>query len=237
MDYDAMSKNKTCIWDTDIIPGEALRIAFDYNSSVNAMVIGQTPSRNDTSTLKIINSMYVKNNRKIESLCGDFCRYYEPHKESCNDVIFYYDSTAKQGGSYASEQADETRFYNIVKRVLKRNGWNVIEVCMGRPMAHNQKFEFLNGCLEGRMKPFIRFNIENNHFLTASMEMTLVKQTTKGFMKYKDAEKLKNMEYSEDGLPSQSGVTDITDAFDTLVIGVRYYGVGRLRGVTMPIIM
>lgn len=237
MDYDEMSKNKTCIWDTDIIPGEPLRIAFDYNSSVNAMVIGQTPSRNDTSILKVINSMYVKNNRKIESLCGDFCRYYEPHKGSCNDVIFYYDSTAKQGGSYASEQADETRFYNIVKRVLKRNGWNVVEVCMGRPMVHNQKFEFLNGCLEGRMKPFIRFNIENNHFLTASMEMTLVKQTTKGFMKYKDAEKLKSMEYSEDGLPSQSGVTDITDAFDTLVIGVRYYGVGRLRGVTMPIIM
>lgn len=234
-DYNEISKNKTCIFDTDIIPGEPLRISFDYNTSTNALCVGQTASRNNTSMINILNSMIVKNNRKLEALCGDFCRYYEPHKGSCNDVIFYYDSTAKQGASYASENADETRFYNIVKRILKRNGWNVIEVQMGRPMAHNQKFEFINGALAGTLKPIIRINKENNEFLVGSMEMTLVKQTAKGFMKYKDAEKLKTLD--ESGVPSQKGVTDITDAFDTLVIGVRYYGVGRLRGVTMPIIM
>lgn len=236
VDLYAASKAKNCIFDTDIIPGEPLRIAFDYNALVNTMVIGQTPSRANTGTLKIINSLMVQNNRKLEALCGDFCRYYEPHKGSCNDVIFYYDSTAKQGGSYASEKADDTRFYNIVKKILKKNGWNVIEVCMGRPMMHTQKFEFINGALAGTQRPMLRFNIENNQFLLQSMELTMVKQTAKGFMKFKDAEKLKNMQNSPDGTPSQSGVTDITDALDTLVVGVRYYNVGRLRAVGMPIL-
>lgn len=236
VDMYAASKARNCIFDTDIIPGEPLRIAFDYNALVNTMVVGQTPSRGKVDVLKVINSFIVQNNRKLEALCGDFCRYYEPHKGSCNDVIFYYDSTAKQGGSYASEKADDTRFYNIVKKIMKKHGWNVIEVCMGRPMLHSQKFEFINGALAGTQRPMLRFNIENNQFLLQSMELTMVKQTAKGFMKFKDAEKLKNMQNSLDGTPSQSGVTDITDALDTLVIGVRYYNVGRLRAVGMPIV-
>lgn len=236
VDLYAASRAKNCIFDTDIIPGDPLRIAFDYNASVNAMVIGQTPSRGKVDMLKVLNSMIVQNNRKLEALCGDFCRYYEPHKGSCNDVIFYYDSTAKQGGSYASSDADKTRFYNIVKSILKKHGWNVIEVYMGRTMGHNQKFEFINGALSGLQRPMLRFNIENNQFLLQSMELTMVKQTAKGFMKYKDAEKLKNMQNSLDGTPSQSGITDITDALDTLIIGVRYYNVGRLRAVGLPIL-
>ena len=36
-------------------------------------------------------------------------------------------------------------------------------------------------------------------------------------------------------MASQSGITDITDAFDTLVIGVRFHNASRLRFVGMPI--
>ena len=111
-----MRKAKNCIFDTDIIPGEPLRIAFDYNANVNAMVIGQTPTRANTATLKILNSMLVKNGRKLEALCTrTSANTTHRTKGSCNEVIFYYDSTAKQGGSYASEHAEDTKFYNIVK--------------------------------------------------------------------------------------------------------------------------
>ena len=66
--------------------------------------------------------------------------------------------------------------------------------------------------------------------------IALVKQTAKGFAKYKDTEKLKNLDNDELGeVASQSGITDITDAFDTLVIGVRFHNVSRLRYVGMPI--
>ena len=201
------------------------------------MVVGQTPSKANTQTLKILNSLVVKNGRKLEALCGDFCKYYSPHQGSCNEVIFYYDSTAKQGGSYASENAEDTKFYNIVKRVLGKYGWKVTCVEMGRPMAHNQKFEFLNGCLAGTQRPLIRINIENNErTLIQAMDLTMVKQTSKGFAKYKDAEKLKSLDNDELGeTASQSGITDITDAFDTLVIGVRFHNVSRLRFVGRPV--
>lgn len=237
IDFSEAQKSKNCIFDTDIIPGEPLRIAFDYNANINAMVVGQTPSKANTQTLKILNSLVVKNGRKLEALCGDFCKYYSPHQGSCNEVIFYYDSTAKQGGSYASENAEDTKFYNIVKRVLGKYGWKVTCVEMGRPMAHNQKFEFLNGCLAGTQRPLIRINIENNErTLIQAMDLTMVKQTSKGFAKYKDAEKLKSLDNDELGeTASQSGITDITDAFDTLVIGVRFHNVSRLRFVGRPV--
>ena len=104
-------------------------------------------------------------------------------------------------------------------------------------MAHNQKFEFINGCLAGTQRPLIRINIENNErTLIQAMDLTMVKQTAKGFTKYKDAEKLKNLDNDELGeTPSQSGITDITDAFDTLVIGVRFHAAGRLKFVGMPV--
>lgn len=237
IDFSEAQKSKNCIFDTDIIPGEPLRIAFDYNANINAMVVGQTPSKANTQTLKILNSLVVKNGRKLEALCGDFCKYYSPHQGSCNEIIFYYDSTAKQGGSYASENAEDTKFYNIVKRVLGKYGWKVTCVEMGRPMAHNQKFEFLNGCLAGTQRPLIRINIENNErTLIQAMDLTMVKQTSKGFAKYKDAEKLKSLDNDELGeTASQSGITDITDAFDTLVIGVRFHNVSRLRFVGRPV--
>ena len=236
IDFFEAQKSKNCIFDTDIIPGEPLRIAFDYNASVNAMVVGQTPTKGDNRQLKIINSLIVKNGRKLEALCGDFCKYYAPHQGSCNEVLFYYDSTAKQGGSYASEHAEDTKFYNIVKKALNKYGWKVICVEMGRPMAHNQKFEYLNGCLAGTQRLLIRFNIDNNQFLLQAMELTMVKQTAKGFAKFKDAEKLKSLDNDEMGeMPSQSGITDITDAFDTLVIGVRFHNAGRLKYVGMPV--
>lgn len=237
IDFFEAQKSRNCIFDTDIIPAEPLRIAFDYNANVNAMVVGQTPTKGNTGTLKILNSLIVKNGRKLEALCGDFCKYYSPHQGSCNEVIFYYDSTAKQGGSYASENAEDTKFHNIVKKVLGKYGWKVTSVEMGRPMAHNQKFEFINGCLSGTQKPLIRINIENNErTLIQAMDLTMVKQTAKGFAKYKDAEKLKSLDNDELGeIASQSGITDITDAFDTLVIGVRFHNVSRLKYVGRPV--
>ena len=237
IDFFEAQKSKNCIFDTDIIPAEPLRIAFDYNASVNAMVVGQTPSKSNTGTLKILNSLIVKNGRKLEALCSDFCKYYAPHQGSCNEVIFYYDSTAKQGGSYASENAEDTKFHNIVKKILGKYGWKVTPVEMGRPMAHNQKFEFINGCLAGTQKPLVRINIENNErTLIQAMDLTMVKQTAKGFAKYKDAEKLKSLDNDELGeIASQSGITDITDAFDTLVIGVRFHNVSRLKYVGRPV--
>lgn len=234
IDLNELSKAQDCCLDTDIKPGEPLRIAFDYNAHINCLVIGQTDSRSNTSVLRILNSMTNVKNTRIEGLCKMFCKYYEPHRLTCRDVIFYYDDTAKQGAAYASERHEETRFYNIVKKVLRSHGWNVIEVAMGRPMSHNKKYEFLNGCFAGTQRPFLRINKENNEYLIASMENARVKEGRNGFEKDKSQEKARVSKEVDDIEAELSTRTDLSDAFDTLVIGVRYYGSGRMIGVGMP---
>lgn len=234
IDLNELSKAQDCCLDTDIKPGEPLRIAFDYNAHINCLVIGQTDSRSNTGVLRILNSMTNVKNTRIEGLCKMFCKYYEPHRLTCRDVIFYYDDTAKQGAAYASERHEETRFYNIVKKVLRSHGWNVIEVPMGRPMSHNKKYEFLNGCFAGTQRPFLRINKENNEYLIASMENARVKEGRNGFEKDKSQEKNRVSKEVDDIEAELSTRTDLSDAFDTLVIGVRYYGSGRMIGVGMP---
>lgn len=235
IDLNELSKAQDCCLDTDIKPGEPLRIAFDYNAHISCLVIGQTDSRSNTSVLRILNSMTNVKNTRIEGLCKMFCKYYEPHRLTCRDVIFYYDDTAKQGAAYASERHEETRFYNIVKKVLRSHGWNVIEVAMGRPMSHNKKYEFLNGCFAGTQRPFLRINKENNEYLIASMENARVKEGRNGFEKQKGDEKKRlTADEMADPETALSIRTDLSDAFDTLVIGVRYYGSGRMIGVGMP---
>lgn len=234
IDLNELSKAQDCCLDTDIKPGEPLRIAFDYNAHINCLVIGQTDSRSNTGVLRILNSMTNVKNTRIEGLCKMFCKYYEPHRLTCRDVIFYYDDTAKQGAAYASERHEETRFYNIVKKVLRSHGWNVIEVPMGQPMSHNKKYEFLNGCFAGTQRPFLRINKENNEYLIASMENARVKEGRNGFEKDKSQEKNRVSKEVDDIEAELSTRTDLSDAFDTLVIGVRYNGSGRMIGVGMP---
>ena len=234
IDLNELSKAHDCCLDTDIKPGEPLRIAFDYGTTINCLVIGQTDSRSNTGVLRVLNSMTNVKNTRIEGLCKMFCKYYEPHRQSCRDVIFYYDDTAKQGAAYASERYEDTRFYNIVKKILRAHGWNVIEVPMGRPMSHNKKYEFLNGCLAGTQRPFLRINKENNEYLIASMENARVKEGRNGFEKDKSQEKNRVSKEVDDIEAELSTRTDLSDAFDTLVIGVRYYGSGRMIGVGMP---
>lgn len=236
IDLRALGKAQNCVLDTDINPGEPLRIALDYNANINAIVTGQTNTRRDTAILKILGSMTYTKASRLEGLMAQWCKYYEPHQSSCRDVIFYYDSTAKQGAAYASEKFDETRYYNIVKRILKKHGWNVIEVAMGRPMSHTKKYEFMNGCLAGTQRPYIRINKENNENLIASMENAGLVEGRNGFEKDKSREKYRTATDCEDPEAELAQRTDLSDAFDTLVIGVRHYGVGRMIGVGMPIL-
>ena len=226
IDLSALRKSDDCTMDVDIIPTEPLRIALDYNNKMSCVVTGQTPNRFNSQVLKVLSSFaYIKTDR-VEGLMKRWCKYYEPHKSTCKDVIFYYDSTAKQGGSYATANYEETQFYNVVKKVLKNNGWHVIEVSMGTPMAHAKKYEIINNCFSGVMKPIIRINRENNNYLSTSLENAGV---LPGFKKDKSKEKRGTSSDDEIDIERELAVrTDLSDAFDTLLIGVRNFGSGGL---------
>lgn len=232
IDLRALTKANDCSLDVDIIPNEPLRIALDYNSKLSCIVTGQTPQRNNSQELNVLSSFAYTKADRVEGLMKRWCRYYKPHGK--HEVIFYYDSTAKQGGSYASSHYEETQFYNIVKRVLRSEGWIVKEVSMGTPMAHAKKYEIINNCFSGTMKPSIRINKGNNEFLIASIENAGVLD---GFRKDKSKEKYRTSAGSDDvDIERQLATrTDMSDAFDTLLIGVRHFGVGLALGVGLPI--
>ena len=232
-DLSATSKIRDCSLDTDINPAEPLRIAFDLNANINTVVTGQTGKVGGIDCINILSSMFTKNERKLRALCGDWARYYEPQRLRNPNVILYYDSTAKQGGAYALEEAEDTRFYNVVKKELERRKWVVTLVAMGSPMSHPQKYQFVNDVLSGSQRPFLRLNRENNEYLIVAIENCRVKMSSRGPIKDKGQEKLK----SEDGMGGALETrTDITDALDTLVIGVRYFGVKRRSAVSLPTI-
>ena len=237
VDLDALSRNENCDLDTDIQPYEPLRIAIDYNANINCLVTGQTPSRRDNSVVNVLKSFAWTKKTRIEGLMEEWCNYYEPHKSFCKEVIFYIDATAKQGGSYATEKSDETKFYNVAIKVMKKRGWQVTLVDMGQPMAHTRKYEYLNNCLAGKCRPLIRINEDNNPYLIASMENARVVEGRNGFMKDKSKEKYRVSVACEDPEAELAERTDMSDAFDTLIIGVGKHGLGRLGGCGLPTIL
>lgn len=191
-----------CRADSDILPDFPLCIAFDFNANINWLVVGQPDeSRRRMNTLK---SFYVKYDRKLPELVGDFCDYYEPLP--LHEVIVYYDSTAL-GSNYAVNDQD---FLWVITHTLEARGWTVRPVYVGKPMAHLEKFLLINRGFAGqaRLMPF--FNEENNDALLLSIRSAGVYSGKKD----KRGEKLAETE--EDKL---EGRTDGSDAWDTLYIG------------------
>ena len=225
LDYEAPNLEETsmhaddCCLDVDVDPKLPLRIAFDYGANFNCMVIGPTHENKNARELRILKAMYVKNERKLSELVSDFCRYYEPQRCSCKQIIYYMDSTAKQGQAYTSN-GDEYRSYNIVLSVLKRRGWEVTMIDMKRPMLHEVKYNFMNEVFSGNTRLSVRINSEQCEYLVASMEAATVQVGASGPRKYKGLEKYK----SEDGVAGKAEErTDFSDAGDTLIIGVANY--------------
>lgn len=190
--------------DADVNPFEPICIGMDYNANINWIVAGQPRGRR----LNVIKSFYVKFDRKIPEVIDDFCCYYAFHSEKT--VIYYYDTTAL-GSNYAVNDKD---FHYVVKYEFERHGWKVIDVYMGNPMKHDEKYLLINQGFRGknRLMPF--FNRQNNDDLILAIQTAEVYRGRNGFHKNKSGEK---DEESEENLLEHR--TDGTDAFDTLYIG------------------
>jgi hypothetical protein len=202
-------KGVDCRYDSELIDDKPLCIACDYNANINWMVVGQ----HDGRVLRTVNSLYVKNERKLRELCKDFNEYYR--FRHTKDITYYYDSTAIKS-AYADEEAEA--FYEIVINVLTKLGWNVNPIYIGNPMAHNLKHQYIDDGFKGVKYLFPMFNKYNNEELLQAMEQTGVKVGRNGFEKDKSGEKL--METIDDPLQLR---TDGTDAWDTLWLGCVFF--------------
>ena len=215
-DFDVLQSIKDCTMDGDLLPEDDLFIALDYNANINWVVTGKIgENERGGECLYTLSSMFVKNERKLEALMKDWCKYYAPHRKQNPCVTYFYDATAKFRAYASEEQRD---FKDIVIDVLQRNGWNVRAVDMGTPMEHQAKFHDINEGLSETGRLSVRFNEENNQDLIVAMEHTTIKVGYNGFKKDKGGEKLPETE--TDPLELR---TDGTDAWDVLFLGCLYY--------------
>lgn len=198
-DFDRI-KEPSSLFDSDVDPLQPICIGFDYNANINWLVAAQPRGRK----LLILKSFFVKYERKLEELVGDFCTYYRHHRNK--RVIFYFDSTAKQG-SYA---VNNETFESVIFNAFRRNGWLVTRVDIGKPMNHILKHLLINRMFDGKGHLVPMFNVQNNEDLLVSIQTAAVYNGKKD----KRGEKLAETE--EDKLESR---TDGSDAFDTVAIG------------------
>lgn len=239
-----IGEEDTCELDMDLQWDRPLLIAFDANALLSCFVIGQLRGEE----LLIQRSMFVMNERKLRALCRDFAHVYKPFlRRGCKEVILYFTSTVKQGAStaYAVEGADDNRFDRVVAQELTAMGFKVTCVDTGAPLMHSVKFQLMADLMSGAQTPRIRICTDpgRNTYLIPALENAGL-APGRSFRKDKSREKLKATDEESLGGDPRTR-TDITDAFDDLVIGVKYHGTsarpklgcglrGRFRNLAVP---
>lgn len=218
-DFDRLARVDDCTQDGDVVDALPLHIAFDYNDKMNVMVTGQVYKRDGVECLNVLGSMYVQYERKLHALLEDWNRYYGPHKKHNRTVYYYYDSTAKFRG-YAIE--GNLDFKDTIIGLLKKYQWDVVGVDMGHPMFHTEKWKIINEALGGFSAPGIRINRINNEVLILAMEQAEIKISYTGTSKTIKKDKSKEKQAETEDNPVETR-TDITDAFDSLFIGVKLF--------------
>lgn len=201
-DTDKLTGEQDCRMDADLQTERPLCIAFDFNSNINCLSVGQPDEAQ--RRLNVVRSFYVKYGRKLPDLVNDFCRYYAPFPT--HEAVFYFDTTAL-GSNYAVNDED---FRWVVIHQLEVNGWRVRPVHIGRPMGHLEKQLLINRGFDGRARLTPYFNEQNNESLIVSM------QTAGVYNGHKDKRLEKTPETEESRLEER---TDFSDSFDTLYIG------------------
>lgn len=218
-DFDYLGKVDDCTQDGDVVDALPLHIAFDYGLNFNCVVTGQVYRRDGQECLNVLGSMYVQYEKKLNALMEEWNRYYSPHKAQNRTVYYYYDSTSKFK-PYAVEGGLD--FKDIIIGLLQKFQWDVVGVDMGVPMAHTQKHLVINEALGGFSQPGIRINRINNEALIVALQMAEMKISYTGTSKVikKDKSQEKKAETEDNPMATR---TDITDAFDSLYIGVKLF--------------
>lgn len=214
-----------CSCDQDLRYDEPLRIAIDAGHQMNCMVVGQCQTYQGKPSILVMKEFFVQGETRLRGLVRMFTEYYRPflrrrHSQGsgAGEVIYYYNQTSKQGGAtpYAVEGSDEMRFDNVIVRELESYGWKVTrgEFSVWR---HERKWQLFCEIFSFQTSPSVyicRESARCQYLLAAITSANILPN----FRKDKTREKYK----SEDGIGGDPRTrTDITDAFDDLVIGVK----------------
>ena len=230
---------RDCTLDLDVDYDSPLCISIDAGSRTNFLIAAQTRTYQGKPSVMVLKEFYVQAPQRLMALVKNFAEYYRPYirrnrgKTGGAQVVFYYTQTVKQGGAtaYAVENTEDSRFDRVVIRELEAYGFTV---CAAEfPVwKHQYRYQAINDMFSFAQTPAIFINSEANRCenLIAALNNTAILD---GFRKDKHLEKYK----SEEGVAGNVlQRTDITDAFDDLVIGIKTEAEsnkkigGKLRG-------
>ena len=234
LDMNAMQDaGENCSCDLDLHYDEPLRIAIDAGHDMSCMVVGQTCNYQGKPSVLVMKEFFVQGEVRLRGLARMFTEYYRPHLRrvhgsgrGAGEVIFYYTQTVKQGGAtaYAVEGSEESRFDNVVVRELESYGWKVTrgEFSVWR---HERKWQLFCDIFSFQSTPNVYICKESGrcqYLLTAINNAGVLNN----FRKDKSLEKYK----SADGIAGDPRTrTDITDAFDDLIIGIKMGAEGERK--------
>lgn len=206
--YDLQFESDDCLLDDDLQPLVPLHVSFDSNASISGACIGQK----DGDKMRTLRSFFVKTPDKLPELCKAIGHYY--HNKINRDIVFYYDHT------FVWETGkDDESYADTITRELTDCGFDVTGVYIGQQPRHDWRHKEIDRALKGGDGLlFPLFNLYNNEFLKIAMEQTGVKTGKGGFEKDKGPERLPDSPESPDEYK-----THITDAWDTLFVGMNFY--------------
>ena len=225
LQFDELERDgQDCTLDLDVDYQSPLCISIDAGAQTNFLLVAQTRMYQGKPSVMFLKEFWVQAPVRLLGLVKLFAEYYRPYlrrnrnKQGGAQVIFYYTPTVKQGGAtaYAVEGSEDSRFDRVVIRELENYGFTV---CAAEfPIWRSERrYQAINDMFSFVQTPSIYINREANRCenLQAALSCTAV---LPGFKKDKHLEKYA----SEQGVAGPRATrTDITDAFDDMVIGIK----------------
>ncbi len=209
VDFNSKSKpSESCLTDYDLQMYEPIHIAFDANAAICSCTIGQRVD----GQMKTLRSFFVKTPSKLPELVDLVCKYYalKPNHE----VIFYFDHTF----TWTTATSDDS-YADTIEKKFTEHGWNITPVFIGQQPPYEFRHQNIDKAMKGTPGLlFPLFNLYNNEYLKIAMEQAGIRIGKNGFEKDKTAEAIPDSPNNPD-----EEKTHITDAWDTLFIGMNFY--------------
>lgn len=200
---DFESKVHTYVEKDDYNANAPLILSCDYQHSIAPLCICQVsrlPGK-EKESLNYIDELYTLSPEGLEEAVQKFCERYANHAKRI--VYYVYDQTA------TGRRVNADEYYKMVKAILARNRWHVVDVWTGKQPGHYQKYIDTKQWLREETTAMpIRINSKRCPKTIMSITSAPAKVRSNQTIKDKSSEEKQNLDQSE--------TTHFSDVFDMI---------------------
>lgn len=193
----------------DIDANKPLIITSDYQHSIAPVPIcqlGRLPG-SEVISLNYVDEIYRLEPEGLQEALQAFCDRYADHANK--KVYFVFDHTA------IGRRVNADEYFVMVKKILKRNGWKIIEIYTGKAPDHYQKYQDTRQWLTDNNTMPIRINKKCKKLIISITGAAAIS---------KNGETKKDKSGEQEPTLDQSETTHFSDTFDMI-----NYAVLKLR--------